>query len=464
MATLALCITYARTQITQAPPRTRSRQASIRAMRILHTSDWHLGRSLHGADLTDAFSHFVAWLEERIREEKIDVLLISGDLFDRPQPGAALVRLLSRALTRMSQLCEIIVISGNHDSAAQLGFCAPLMRGIHILTSLEDLTEPIILPEKDGAGGVIFYGVPYLAPRLVRKSLEEALCPENKEGVSEAGSEHADGEEPAGNENVNRTQESDETASVEATHHSVMDAAVTLIERDLTTRLADPANARENEGYARILLAHTFVRGAQRSDSEYSATLGGVDAVGTDVFSRVDHDGRPLFDYVALGHLHSPQVVQKAAPAITYAGSPVAYSFSERKAKSVWLLENNGREVTYSPLPIPTLRPLAQLSDSFDALISPAYANKREHYVAITVVDKGKVPHMRARLKEVFPYMLELSFQKEEESQPTRTKTASALRQGPPLIADFMESSSGWPLTQVQRALIEETWTLAQGE
>lgn len=447
-------------------------------MRILHTSDWHLGRSLHGADLTDAFSHFVSWLEEQIREQNVDVLLIAGDLFDRPQPGAGLVRLLSAALTRMSKLCEIVVISGNHDSAAQLGFCAPVMHGIHIVTSLEGITSPIIL-RKGGNEGVVLYAIPYLAPRIVRKDLADALPLENSSPSvhSDAHSEldpldatattntaHAHTVVGTGKENVNNSKEPPTIAHVEATHSSVMQAAVRLIEDNLNTRLSDPATSYDIADYTRIVLAHTFVRGGQRSDSEYSATLGGVDAVGAEVFTRLDTQGNSLFDYVALGHLHSPQVVQAKNPTITYAGSPVAYSFSERQAKSVWLIDTAGRSVSYTALPIPTLRPLAVLADSFEALTGPAYAHKREHYVSITVVDKGKVPHMRARLKEVFPYLLELSFQAVEETQRALSKQHSNLHSGPSLITDFMETSSGWPLTPIQRALIEETWAAAHGE
>ena len=139
-------------------------------MRILHTSDWHLGRTLHGVDLHEHQAAFVDHLVELVSVREVDVVVIAGDVYDRAVPAVPSVRLLGDALRRLSALVPVVLTPGNHDSPVRLGFGADLMRdGLHIRASVDALAEPVLI--HDAHGPVAFYGVPYLDPDTVRHAL-----------------------------------------------------------------------------------------------------------------------------------------------------------------------------------------------------------------------------------------------------------------------------------------------------
>ncbi|HYH76195.1 MAG TPA: exonuclease subunit SbcD, partial [Arthrobacter sp.] len=250
-------------------------------MRLLHTSDWHLGRSFHGVGMLDAQRSFVDQLVSAVTENAVDVVLIAGDVYDRALPGVDVVGLLDDALVRLAGAgAKVVLTSGNHDSAIRLGFASRLLErgGVHLRTRLSELDQPLLLPldgtSAEGADGralLAIYGIPWLEPRLVASQL----------GV--------------------------ETAS----HFEVTRAATDLIRADLRRR------ARHGTVHS-MVLAHTFASGGISSDSERDLSIGGVGAVPLDLF-----DG---FSYTALGHLHGRQSL---SPQVRYSGSPLAYSFSE---------------------------------------------------------------------------------------------------------------------------------------
>src|SRR5919112_2358012 len=132
-------------------------------MRLLHTSDWHLGRTLHGVDLLDHQAAFLQHLVEVVREESVDAVLVAGDVYDRAVPPVEAVTLLSETLARLAERCTVVLTPGNHDSAARLGFGARLMRdAVHLRTRVADLGSPVVLrgPGADDAA-VLVYGLPY---------------------------------------------------------------------------------------------------------------------------------------------------------------------------------------------------------------------------------------------------------------------------------------------------------------
>src|SRR4051812_41211590 len=141
-------------------------------MRLLHTSDWHLGRSLHRADLRDAQAAFLDSLVETARSEQVDAVLVAGDVYDRAVPSVDAVELCEQALVRLRETgARVVLISGNHDSARRLGFGSRLVdaAGVHLRTRVGGCAEPILL--EDEAGAVAVYGVPYLEPEAVRAEL-----------------------------------------------------------------------------------------------------------------------------------------------------------------------------------------------------------------------------------------------------------------------------------------------------
>ena len=239
-------------------------------MRLLHTSDWHLGRTLHREDLLGAQASFVDFLLDVVRAEQVDAVLVSGDLYDRALPPVDAVKLCDDALRRLAAAgVRTVVISGNHDSARRLGFGADLIdsAGVHLRTDPLRVGEPVLL--QDAHGPVAVYGIPYLEPDAVRGDL----------GCDDRG------------------------------HAAVLTAAMARVRADASRR---PAQTR------RVVLAHAFVSGGAACDSERDISVGGASVVTASLFTGVD--------YTALGHLHGAQQV---APGVRYSGSPLAYSFSE---------------------------------------------------------------------------------------------------------------------------------------
>lgn len=213
-------------------------------MRVLHTSDWHLGRSFHRESLLDAQAAYVDHLVETVRSERVDVVAVAGDVYDRALPPVDAVALFDSALRRIVEAgTRVMMISGNHDSARRLGFGAALLdrAGVFLRTDPCLAWEPVVID------GVAFYGIPYLEPELVRGPWELA----------------------------------------ERSHTAALSHAMARVRSDAVRHRAS------------VVLAHVFVTGGQSSDSERDISVGGVAHVPLSAFDGVS--------YVALGHLHGRQ-------------------------------------------------------------------------------------------------------------------------------------------------------------
>jgi exonuclease SbcD len=273
-------------------------------MRLLHTADWHLGRTLHRVPLLDAQRSVLDHLVEVAREERVDAILLAGDVFDRALPPVEAVRVAGDALRRLAEVAPVVAISGNHDSAGRLGFAAELIAagGVHLRTEPRTSGDAVVLHDEHGP--VAIYGVPYLDPDLAREQL----------GVEER------------------------------SHEAVLGAAMDLVREDLAGRRGDgqdggrgggaggsragaagggnggagggngaagggngTAGGRAGETPGRdarlraVVVAHAFVQGGEASESERDISIGGAQTVPSAVFAGAD--------YVALGHLHRPHAV-----------------------------------------------------------------------------------------------------------------------------------------------------------
>src|ERR1700712_1275338 len=250
-------------------------------MRLLHTSDWHIGRSLHGTDLLAEQETVLGGLAGVVAAEHVDVVVVAGDVYDRAVPSADATGVLDRVLMRLRDAGAAVVLTpGNHDSARRLGFGAGLMArsGGDVRAVTPALGEPVLLSDEHGE--VAVYGLPYLEPEVARHEL----------GLTEGRS-----------------------------HEAVLTAAMDRVRADLFLR----------PGARSVVLAHAFVGGAVPSESERDICVGGVALVPSAVFDGVD--------YVALGHLHRPQTL---SPRLRYSGSPLAYSFGEAgHDKQAWLVD-----------------------------------------------------------------------------------------------------------------------------
>ena len=268
---------------------------------MLHTSDWHVGRRFKGIDLLDYQRRAFHWLEAVIVDQGVDVLCVSGDVYDLARPSAESVEVFDEAFSSLGATVvnghplEIVITPGNHDSARRLGVGSSLMRpNVHMRCRLEDVADPVVI-NRDGQRLAI-YAIPYLDPDVARPTLRGLV-------------DH----------------------DVERTHEGVMRAVLELVTADVERRRSEDADL------VAVMMAHAFVSGALPSDSERSLTVGGVDSVPVALFANSG------LDYLALGHLHRPQPVDVPrvdddssvfhcgrTPVARYSGSLMAYSFSER--------------------------------------------------------------------------------------------------------------------------------------
>ena len=314
-------------------------------MRILHTSDWHIGRTFHGYSTLDALRGVLDELTAQVRAHDVDVVIVAGDVFDSATPAAACYTLLSDALRGIADAgARVVVTSGNHDSAARLGFQAGLLRdGIHVLTDSDAVGTPLTID--DAYGPVHFYGIPYLEPALLRHRWE---------GV--------------------RTQA------------AVLGRAMDLVRADLAER-----------GGRSVAIAHCFAAGVEPTPHlERDIQQGGLDVVPLSTFDGVD--------YMALGHIHGRQ---RLAENVRYAGAPLHYSFGEGdKPRGSWLVDLDAdgfSTVEWLALPVP--RRLVTLRGPFaDILADEAYADAEDAWVCVEYTDDLPEADPLRRLQQRFPF------------------------------------------------------------
>ncbi|ORL84298.1 metallophosphoesterase family protein [Prescottella equi] len=337
-------------------------------MRILHTSDWHIGRTFHGVDLLADQTRVLDAIAAVVAQRGVDVVVVPGDVYDRSIPSADAVAVCNRGFEAIRSAGAVIVAtSGNHDSPVRLGAGAAFAAagGLHLMTRVSALDVPVVLD--DDHGPVAFYGIPYLEPEITRTEL----------GVPQARS-----------------------------HAEILDVAMARIRADLDERRAGAPGLRS------VLLAHAFVVGGEATGSERSISVGGVETVSASAFDGVD--------YVALGHLHSPQTL---AENVRYSGSPLPYSFGERShRKAVWLVDVDAAGLaTVERLDLPVVRGLSQLTGTLDELLSDAaFDSAEDHYVSAVLTDALRpVDAMRA-LQTRFPYAVHMEWQRPEGNPELR--------------------------------------------
>lgn len=376
-------------------------------MKILHTSDWHLGRTLHGEDLHEHQAAFHDFLIDLVQREQVDAVVIAGDVYDRSIPPVDSVNLLNQTLSRLADLTTVILTPGNHDSAVRLGFLADVMRpGIHILADTGGVHRPVTVMDEHGE--VLFFGLPYLDPDIARYDLA------------------ADGQEPLARSHVAVTTEAMDRVRAHLAAHS------------------SPRS---------VVLAHTFVAGGEPSESERDLTVGGVDSVPGSVFHGVD--------YVALGHLHGCQnmsaLVPTERPVAWYSGSPLAFSFSEKNhRKAVLLVEMDASgavEVERVPVPVP--RRLVELSGTLAQILDQA-AEHGEDWVHAIVEEPTRPAHMQETLREAYPHLLGTEFRSTVQRSRSAAPAVTQAMDPSAVVAEFFTSLVGTEPSPTEREIIEE--------
>ena len=394
-------------------------------MRLLHTSDWHLGRSFHGASLLDEQAEALDRIVQLAREAAVDLVVIAGDLYDRAIPPAEAVSLFTDTLARLrSAGIAVVAIAGNHDSHVRVSVYDPLLSalGVTIRGAVTRAAEPVLVQPAAGGAAVAVYPLPYLEPVVDGPRLLAAPAPEGCESAEEVALEL-----PAG-------------TPARFSHEVTTRLALQGIRRDLERR----------PGTRSVLVAHTFVAGGQGSDSERELSVGQVDRVNVEAFAG--------FDYVALGHLHGSQ--QLDGPRLAYSGTPLPYSFSEeRHRKSVRIVElaADGTPAV-EVVPLGVGRSLQTIEGPLATLCSdPSFEGAREARVRAIFTDEALPLQAMARLRERFPHAVELRHQPpavERSSGDERSRRIREARSPLELAGLFLADQQGRPATAAELDLL----------
>ncbi|MFT4298888.1 MAG: exonuclease SbcCD subunit D [Aeromicrobium sp.] len=383
-------------------------------MRIWHTSDWHVGRTFHGHSTLAALEEVLAAMAETVAELRADVVVVAGDVYDSSTPSAEAIAVFNRALRRLHETgARLVISSGNHDSPTRLGTMAEFIAaaGIHLLTRPERIEAPVTLD--DAHGPVHFYGIPFLEPARLRHLWRS--------------------------ESPMRTQA------------DAVGEAMRRIRADLAVR-----------GGRSVVLAHTFVAGAEGESCESERAIVDTDSVGG--VDRVPLSAFDGVDYAALGHIHGRSTL---AEHLRYSGAPLHLSFSEEaKPRGGWLVDLDAgglAEVTWHDLPV--LRRLVTLTGTLDDLLSdPAHTDAEDAWVRARLTDPQRQREAMRRLQHRFPHCAQIEYVS-LAATGTQGRAYRELVRGKSdaqIVDTFLQTVRGAGLSEAERELIDEV--LAGGE
>ncbi|MFM9048320.1 MAG: exonuclease SbcCD subunit D [Cyanobium sp.] len=384
-------------------------------MRLLHTSDWHLGRSFHGTSLLEEQAQAMARIVELAREGEVDAVLIAGDIYDRAIPPAEAVQLFNDTLAQL-RLCgaAVIAIAGNHDSHVRVSVYDPLLSalGVSIRGEVRRAQEPVLVNARRGGPPVAIYPLPYLDPAVDGALLSAERLP-----------------------------------AARLRHEQVTRMALKRLREDL----------RGRPGHRSIVVAHTFVAGGEACESERELSVGNVDQVSVGAFAG--------FDLVALGHLHRCQDLD--GPRLAYSGSPLPYSFSEQHhQKVVRLIELNGAGVpAVERVPLNVGRPLATLEGTIEELLhDPALEASSGARVRAILTDEDLPLQAKARLQRRFPFIAELRHRPPQVERASLSARHQQVRQASSpwdLASAFFADQQGRPLNAAEAKVLREALAAA---
>ncbi len=370
-------------------------------MKLFHLSDLHIGKRVNEFSMIEDQKYILTQILYAADQEKPDGILISGDVYDRTIPMAEAVQVFDAFLTRLSeQKIPVFIISGNHDSAERLAFGSSLMgkSGIYFSKVYDGTVEKI--PMQDAHGTVWIYLLPFLRPSTIRHAL-----PERAEEVQ-----------------------------------SAADAVRIALEQ-----------AKIDEKERNVLLAHQFVTGAKRCDAE-ELQVGDVDQIPAELFAS--------FDYVALGHIHSPQKVGRET--VRYCGAPLKYSFSEAgQEKSITVVELKEKGcVDLRTIPLKPLHDLRKIRGTYLEVTAKSFYENRdcEDYLQVTLTDEEDVPDGMAKLRTIYPNLMRLEYDNKRTRSNAEVRAAERVEEKSELelFQEFYELQNNQPMTEVQEQFVEE--------
>ncbi len=373
-------------------------------MKFLHTADWHIGKKLNGYSLlneqADAFRQVLAIAER----EQVDAIVVAGDLYDRSVPSVEAIELFNQMMIEMNleKKYPLLAISGNHDSSTRLETGGPwyAQLNFHLHTRLEQAFQPVVL------GNTQFFLLPYFEPFQARAYFEDD------------------------------------------TIRTIEEAMVSVV-KEMKTAF-DPTKKQ-------VLVAHFFVAGGEKSESETQITVGGLDAVPRSLLGD--------FAYVALGHLHYKNALTKGNA--RYSGALLNYSLEERaQEKGVWIVQVSDTKTTVDFQKIIPLRDVVLLEETFATLTDPEFYNQvnRENYIGIILKDRGVIPNVMQHLRQIYPFIIRLERQARKTNPQTKTIKAQRLQQQNPeeLFTQYFKETTGEELSAVQAAYLKTSLTMIE--
>ncbi len=370
-------------------------------MKLFHLSDLHIGKRVNEFSMIEDQKYILKRILDLAEEEKPDGIILAGDIYDKQIPSAEAVQVFDEFITRLAgRAIPVFIISGNHDSAERLAFGGRLLnsRGIYLSPVYDGSVTKI--PLKDQYGTVWIHLLPFIRPSTVRHVFEN---------------------------------EADLVTDVQTAAETV----IRHMEIDLKDR--------------NILVAHQFVTGASRCESE-DVQVGGLDNIDAAVFTP--------FDYTALGHIHSPQNV--GTDRVRYCGTPLKYSFSEvdqEKSITVVELEKKGT-VRTSLLPLKPLRDMRKLRGTYLELTDRSFYRgmNREDYIQVTLTDEDDVPDGLQKLRVIYPNIMQLLYDNQRTKTTQEVDAAQAVEKKTEieLFYEFYELQNNQPMTKQQKDFAEQ--------
>lgn len=371
-------------------------------MKFLHISDLHIGKRVNEFSMIEDQKYILKEILRIADDELVQGIFIAGDVYDKPVPSAEAVQVFDWFLTELADReKKVFVVSGNHDSAERIAFGAQLMsvREVYVSPVYDGKVKKIALTDEYGELNV--YLLPFIKPAVVRHALEKEL-----------------------------------TDHLPETYHDAVKLAVARMEIDTTKR--------------NILLAHQFVTGAGRCDSE-EVSVGGLDNVDAEIFES--------FDYAALGHIHSPQSVKRET--VRYCGTPLKYSFSEaEQEKSVTVVECLEKgQVEVRTIPLVPLHDMRKLRGTYLEVTARSFYQdmNTEDYVQITLTDEEDVPDGLQKLRIIYPNLMQLEYDNSRTKQNQAVETVKNIEQKSELqlFEEFYELQNNQPMSEEQTVFVK---------
>ncbi len=380
-------------------------------MKLIHISDLHIGKRVNEFPMLEDQKYILRQILAIADAQQADGIMIAGDIYDKPGPSAEAVQVFDWFLTELAdRKKQVYAVSGNHDSAERIAFGAQLMCGRGVFVSPVYRGDTAKFTMTDSYGELCLYLLPFVKPAVVRHALQEM-------------------------------SDREETPMPESYHEAVK-LAVARMNVDTTKR--------------NILIAHQFVTGAGRCDSE-EVSVGGLDNVDADVFDD--------FDYVALGHIHSPQSLKRET--VRYCGTPLKYSFSEAaQEKSVTVVEFREKgNIALSTVPLVPLHDLRKIRGTYLEVTAKSFYQDTDtqDYVQITLTDEEDIPDGLQKLRVIYPNLMRLEYDNSRTRHSRVVERAEEIEQKTELelFAEFYEMQNNQPMSEEQSAfvtrLIEES-------